>query len=142
MKGERSDHCATEAPNVAITKPLTRSTGKKNAGNEPIYAALGKDLDESIPTVSDKSLTRNRALLHYIATLSVSNTETDEFNYEFVQSLLDGGANINEAVDTYGQTIFHEVARSWNLDVAAFLLRNGGWSFPIPESNHNPNSTS
>jgi hypothetical protein len=112
--------------NVAITKHLARSTGKKNAGNEPIYAALGKDLDESIPTVSDRSLTRNRALLHYIATLAVSNTETDEFNYEFVQSLLDGGANINEAVDTYGQTIFHEVARSWNLDVAAFLLKHGG----------------
>ena len=98
---------------------------KKREGNEPIHAALGKDLDESIPTISDRTLTRNRALLHYIATLAVSNSETDEFNYEFVQSLLDGGANINEAVDTYGQTIFHEVARSWNLDIAAFLLKNG-----------------
>jgi ankyrin repeat protein len=48
-----------------------------------------------------------------------------------VQSLLDGGANINEAVDTYGQTIFHEVARSWNLDVAAFLLKNGRSIFLI-----------
>ena len=105
---------------------MTCYTGNTKTGNEPIYAALGKDLDETIPTTSDRTLTRNRALLHYIATLAVSNSEKDEFNYEFVQSLLDGGANINEAVDTYGQTIFHEVARSWNLDVAAFLLDNGG----------------
>ena len=104
-------------------------SGKKKAQNEPMYAALGKDLDESIPTSSDRTLTRNRALLHYIATLAVSNSETDEFNYEFVQSLFDGGAKVNEAVDTYGQTIFHEVARSWNLDVAAFLLDNGEYIF-------------
>ncbi|XP_028402736.1 uncharacterized protein LOC114525550 isoform X2 [Dendronephthya gigantea] len=110
------------SPFKSVAKFLVHS-GKHS---EPIYAALGKDLDETIyPSISDRTLIRNRALLHYIATLAVSNSETDEFNYEFVQSLLDGGANINEAVDTYGQTIFHEVARSWNLDVAAFLLHNG-----------------
>jgi hypothetical protein len=28
-------------------------------------------------------------------------------------------------MDTNGQTIFHEVARSWNVDVARFLVENG-----------------
>ena len=98
----------------------------KMSVNEPVHAALGKDLDENqMRLSSEESLIRNRALLHYMATLAISNSETDKFNYEFVQSLLDGGGNLNEAMDGYGQTIFHEVARSWNLDVARFLLKNG-----------------
>ena len=91
-----------------------------------MHAALGKDIDEDQTQVtSEESHIRNRAMLHYIATLADSNSETDKFNYNFVQSLIDGGAKLNEAVDMYGQTIFHEVARSWNLDVALFLINNG-----------------
>ena len=63
-------------------------------------------------------------MLQYIATLANSNDNQDQFNYEFVESLLKGGADPNIA-DQYGQSIFHEVARSWNVDVAKFLLKNG-----------------
>lgn len=69
-------------------------------------------------------LDRNRALLQYIATISNSNNAKDEFNYEFIRSLVEGGANINIA-DVNGQTIFHEVARSWNTDIAEFLIDLG-----------------
>lgn len=69
-------------------------------------------------------LERNRALLQYIAILADSNKKNDKFNYEFVSSLLEGGADINIA-DQHGQSIFHEVARSWNTDVAKFLLEHG-----------------
>ena len=67
---------------------------------------------------------RNQALIHYIARLASSNNDDDEFDFSFVESLLKNGANINTA-DKYGQTIFHEVARSWNVDVARFLLNRG-----------------
>jgi ankyrin repeat protein len=69
-------------------------------------------------------LERNRALLQYIATLADSNKKNDQFNYEFVDSLVKGGADVNIA-DQHGQSIFHEVARSWNVDVAEFLLEHG-----------------
>ena len=67
---------------------------------------------------------RNHALIHYIAQLASSNNDNDTFDFSFVESLLKNGADIN-ARDKHGQTIFHEVARSWHLDVAQFLLKNG-----------------
>ena len=62
--------------------------------------------------------------MHYIADLANSNDADDIFDYDFVESLLRNGADIN-CKDTTGQTIFHEVARSWNTDVAIFLVKNG-----------------
>ena len=79
--------------------------------------------DSALNEANNSILERNRALLQYIATLANSNSNEDEFNYEFVESLLKGGADVNTA-DQYGQSIFHEVARSWNVDVAKFLLKH------------------
>ena len=80
--------------------------------------------DSALREENNSVLERNRAFLQYIATLAHSNNDEDQFNYEFVESLLKGGAEINTA-DQYGQSIFHEVARSWNTDVAKFLLKHG-----------------
>lgn len=67
---------------------------------------------------------RNHALIHYLASLANSNNNDDVFDFDFVESLIENGADVN-STDRNGQTIFHEVARSWNLDVALFLLENG-----------------
>ncbi|XP_028398325.1 transient receptor potential cation channel subfamily A member 1-like [Dendronephthya gigantea] len=75
-------------------------------------------------TPLDSDIVRNQALLHYLANLANSNDKDDIFDFEFVQSLVRNGADIN-CMDTNGQTIFHEVARSWNVDVALFLVENG-----------------
>lgn len=40
-----------------------------------------------------------------------SNKKSDLFNYEFVESLIKGGSDIN-VTDQHGHTLFHEVARS------------------------------
>ena len=93
--------------------------------NEPYQAVVENKLSDSALREENNSvLERNRAFLQYIATLAHSNNDEDQFNYEFVESLLKGGAEINTA-DQYGQSIFHEVARSWNTDVAKFLLKHG-----------------
>jgi ankyrin repeat protein len=65
-------------------------------------------------------------LIHYIADLATRNDTDDIFDYEFVESLLRHGADIN-CMDPTGQTIFHEVARSWNTDVAMFLVEHGNF---------------
>ena len=67
---------------------------------------------------------RNHALIHYLATLANSNSTKDTFDFDFVESLLKNGADVN-STDKTGQTIFHEIARSWNIDVAKFLITNG-----------------
>ncbi len=67
---------------------------------------------------------RNHALLHYFAKLASSNDPSDTMDYDFVESLLKNGASINTA-DKHGQTVFHEVARSWHTDVAKFLIDHG-----------------
>ena len=93
--------------------------------NEALHAVVENKLHETALSESNNSvLERNRALLQYIATLADSNKKNDHFNYEFVESLVQGGADINTA-DQHGQSIFHEVARSWNVDVAKFLLEHG-----------------
>ena len=94
-----------------------------------MHAALTSEIDSEAYKVDGRPMdmgirVRNHALIHYIAKLAVSNHDNDTFDFEFVQSLLKNGADIN-ATDKYGQTVFHEVARSWHADVAEFLITNG-----------------
>lgn len=49
-------------------------------------------------------------------------------DFSFVESLLKNGASVKSS-DKHGQTIFHEVARSWHTDVAQFLITQGNNSF-------------
>ena len=67
---------------------------------------------------------RNHALIHYLAFLSNSNDNDDKFDFNFVEQLINNCADIN-CTDKTGQTICHEVARSWNKDVASFLIERG-----------------
>ena len=93
--------------------------------NEPMHAVLEGELSESVLLEGEQSQNvRNRALIQYLATLANSNSTSDTFDYSFVQSLLNNGADIN-STDKTGQTVFHEVARSWNIDVATFLIKHG-----------------
>ncbi|KAF6029536.1 hypothetical protein EB796_012105 [Bugula neritina] len=65
----------------------------------------------------------NRALLQYFAKLGQSSRSDEVLDLDFVEGLLKQGANIN-CTDIYGQTIFHEVARTWHIDVGKFLLEH------------------
>ncbi|CAB3992495.1 transient receptor potential cation channel subfamily A member 1-like [Paramuricea clavata] len=93
--------------------------------NTATYAVLDSELGKREEDDQDSTdNVRDQALLQYLANLAKSNKEDDVFNFEFVESLVQDGANIN-CMDTNGQTIFHEVARSWNVDVARFLVEKG-----------------
>ena len=90
-----------------------------------MHAVLEGELGESeMVEGREAQNVRNHALIHYLATLANSNSTKDTFDFDFVESLLKNGADIN-STDKTGQTVFHEVARSWNLDVATFLIKNG-----------------
>jgi ankyrin repeat protein len=90
-----------------------------------MHAVLESALEENTDDgMQEAQKVRNHALIHYLASLANSNNNDDIFDFDFVESLITNGADVN-STDKNGQTIFHEVARSWNLDVALFLLENG-----------------
>ncbi|XP_046853071.1 transient receptor potential cation channel subfamily V member 3-like [Xenia sp. Carnegie-2017] len=93
--------------------------------NEPLQGMLEGHVDSSLALTSTQpQIVRNAALLHYLSTLASSRAMGDTFDFQFVKSLLDSGADVN-TTDVNGQTILHEVARSWQTDVAVFLFQNG-----------------
>ena len=69
------------------------------------------------------SLASCRALIVYFSKLAKSKDEHDTIDLDFVDNLLQGGADINFP-DRYGQTILHEIARGWHPDVAKFALEH------------------
>ena len=70
------------------------------------------------------SIASSKGLILYFAKLATSRDEDETIDLQFVYSLLQGGANIN-FTDKHGQTILHEIARAWHMDVAKFLLTHG-----------------
>lgn len=66
----------------------------------------------------------NQTLLQYFAKLSGSLEVDDALDFGYIQSLLNDGASVN-ASDRYGQTLLHEVSRTWGIEVAKFLIDQG-----------------
>ncbi|XP_002157093.2 uncharacterized protein LOC100200850 isoform X1 [Hydra vulgaris] len=63
------------------------------------------------------------ALIIYFKNLSFKEDEDAYFDYKFVDHVLKQ-ADVN-ALDKYGQTLMHEVAREWNTDVGVYLKSKG-----------------
>ena len=101
---------------------------------------LEAQLDSALASSSPQAeVVRNAALLHYLSTLASSNEMGDTFDYQFVKSLLDSGADVNTP-DKNGQTILHEVARSWDTDIVEFLLENGRFYYKSISTHHDTTS--
>eukprot|EP00794_Sanderia_malayensis_P014118 gene14118-15594_t len=99
--------------------------GQHTASTQP--AKLGTDVlsngDDDGASNPDLSRAGSRGLLTYFANLANSPDE-EQINVDFVNSLLNGGADIN-VTDRYGQTIMHEVVRQWHMDIAEFVMECG-----------------
>ncbi|XP_028409086.1 transient receptor potential cation channel subfamily A member 1 homolog [Dendronephthya gigantea] len=112
------------------TMLLNSLPGSSMKTNTAMHAVLESELEEDAESGerARKQRTpikvRNHALLHYFANLANSNDPSDTMDYDFVESLIKNGASINTA-DKHGQTVFHEVSRSWHTDVAKFLIDHG-----------------
>ena len=69
------------------------------------------------------SLASCRALIIYFAKLAKTKDEEERIDLNFVDSLLQNGADINFP-DKHGQTPLHEIARGWHPDIAKFALQH------------------
>ena len=70
------------------------------------------------------SIASCRALIIYFSKLAKTKDEDETVDLNFVDSLLQNGADINFP-DKHGQTVLHEIARGWHPDVAKFALQHG-----------------
>eukprot|EP00794_Sanderia_malayensis_P014065 gene14065-15531_t len=68
------------------------------------------------------SKTTSRTLIIYFSKLS-SGPKVEDVDLDFVEKLIKKGADIN-VTDKHGQTLLHEVSRTWHTDVAKFLIEN------------------
>lgn len=74
---------------------------------------------------SNQALVSSRTLIIYFAKLAkASLDEPQVIDFAFLEEMFSRGADIN-FTDRHGQTIFHEVARIWNVDVAKFFIEHG-----------------
>ncbi|XP_052106818.1 transient receptor potential cation channel subfamily A member 1-like isoform X2 [Mytilus californianus] len=126
-------YCATKR---AITKTKAQSKGvsTEDDGNQP--GNKGQGLDAIDPQVlhslnagfkkknSTMIASQTKALFDHFKELGRSKNADAVVDLEFISSLLRNGANIN-CSDRHGQTLLHEVARMWHVDIAKFLLDEG-----------------
>ena len=54
-------------------------------------------------------MAHNRNLIEYFARLALTSEDNDNINLEYVETVLQNGADI-DCTDKYGQSIFHEVS--------------------------------
>ncbi|XP_075250241.1 uncharacterized protein LOC142342665 isoform X3 [Convolutriloba macropyga] len=105
--------------------------------NEMGICELGSDVEEELVPVDatnlverekakrhNASVTQSQALLHYFAKLARSDDVEEEIDMNFVDSLINAGADVNTR-DVFGQSLLHEVARAWHVSVAEYLVDKG-----------------
>ncbi|KAI0229397.1 hypothetical protein LSAT2_020202 [Lamellibrachia satsuma] len=122
---------------VVSVKKITDQTKRFRDGDSAFdrrkTGGIGLTFDVDDVDVCDASMTstqkhivvaHNRNLIEYFARLSLSGDDNESINLEYVETVLKNGADI-DCTDKYGQSIFHEAARTWHLDVAKFLLEHG-----------------
>ena len=126
--------------------PIEEADGMKKSVTKATYGTLDSDVEElefeetrnQTPTDDDNpynkvkpktnakgdSLASCRALIVYFSKLAKSRDDDETVDLDFVDSLLQNGADINFS-DKHGQTVMHEISRGWHCDVAKFAIQNG-----------------
>ncbi|CAG5133070.1 unnamed protein product, partial [Candidula unifasciata] len=88
------------------------------------FSSTSKVNSQFLKKDSRLSAVNNQALIQYFAKLGQSKNEDEVIDLDYVDTLLASGADIN-CIDRHGQTVMHEVARAWHVDVAKFLIEHG-----------------
>ena len=123
--------------------PIEDAEGLRNATSKSTYGTLDSDVENlefehnRARNATVKSLNRQgigiskdgsslascRALIIYFSKLAKSNNDDENVDLNFVEALLQSGADINFS-DMHGQTVVHEISRAWHPDVALFAIQH------------------
>lgn len=99
---------------------------KAFSGNEVLDDDAPKGLDDVLPVNNKfadiRDVAGSEVLIVYFAKMGHSVKSVVDLDY--LKTLIRSGANLNYT-DRHGQTVLHEVALRWPVEVAQFLLENG-----------------
>ncbi|XP_030838600.1 uncharacterized protein LOC100890058 isoform X2 [Strongylocentrotus purpuratus] len=95
-----------------------------NCTKRPMHGTSADGIDPNIVSGPDNPNVANAELIGYFGHLSVSADPNINVDLDYLELILKRGADIN-TTDQYGQTVLHEVARTWDPDVAVFLIERG-----------------
>ncbi|XP_064411171.1 transient receptor potential channel pyrexia-like [Latimeria chalumnae] len=106
--------------------PLCFRRTPRGKENKQAYLGLAEDEDEDDERLAEQQGKAaanglKKKLLDHFRDLAKSNKDQDWVDLQHLEKLLVDGADVN-AQDKYGQTVLHEVAQSWHVDVMRFLL--------------------
>ena len=87
--------------------------------------------DGETTTRRKKAYLKSKELITYFAQLARSKNPNDAIDLQKVERLIRNGADIN-VNDKYGQTVLHEVAKNWHIDIAKYLIKKGA-SFTVQD---------
>ncbi|XP_072007308.1 uncharacterized protein [Engystomops pustulosus] len=86
-------------------------------------------LEDKVDDIAEKSVHLPEEVTNSKSQLTVlkyfihlSKNEGEQINLPAIDNLLAQGSNVNE-VDRHGQTVMHEVCKSWHTEVALFLIK-------------------
>lgn len=133
MRFKSNVKLAYEAMNKSILKNK-KNYDKLEVENQQNHCLLKSPLKGNIndtsPTNNAKkqsllTKTDGQELINYFIELSQQvEADVKVVDYGYLEILIERGAHVN-AIDNYGQTVLHEVARIWHKDVAQFLIDKG-----------------
>ena len=101
-----------------ILQSKNERNGMENNGFE------AKIVDVTEAAESDHNDVETLTLLRYFSEATASDDVDEPLDLEHVKSLIASGVPVN-AKDAYGQTVLHEAVRTWGLEVAQLLVKEG-----------------
>ena len=63
-------------------------------------------------------------LVYFMELATIEDDELRVVDFDYLKQLFTSGVDVN-VTDRYGQSIMHEVARIWHVDVARFMIKHG-----------------
>ncbi|XP_075681857.1 uncharacterized protein LOC142651276 isoform X2 [Rhinoderma darwinii] len=95
-----------------------RTSSETYLGLEDRFDGIGEETIHLPEEVTN--LKSQLTLLKYF--IHLSKNEGEQINFQTIDNLLAQGFNVNE-MDRHGQTVMHEVSKSWHTEVAQFLIK-------------------
>ncbi|XP_030838679.1 transient receptor potential cation channel subfamily A member 1 isoform X3 [Strongylocentrotus purpuratus] len=104
-------------------KNLKCGRRSRNGGSTGLREDV-RGIDASISPDPLSANVANAELIGYFGHLATSTDPNISIDLEYLELILSRGADIN-CTDKYGQTALHEISRTWDPDVAVFMIERG-----------------
>ncbi|XP_063968058.1 transient receptor potential cation channel subfamily A member 1-like isoform X2 [Lytechinus pictus] len=107
-----------------VKKGVEKFKGLKCGRRSTAGISSIRGIDASISPDPLSANVANGELIGYFGHLATSSDANLMIDLEYLELILNRGADIN-CTDKYGQTALHEISRTWDPDIAVFMIEKG-----------------